>query len=81
MAVDVNAEERHNVQVLLRWISLFVAFPSLTIAAAFSLWDFQEHALHVAGLLPLGIAAIGLFFLSGRVATKFYPPEIIESGV
>ena len=77
--MDANAEERRNVTILLRWISGFVAWPSLTIALAFLLVDPGEHILHVIGLLPLGLAAMVLFFLSGRVALRFYPPDLIES--
>ncbi len=79
MATDVNAEERRNVTLLLRWISVFVAFPSLTIAGAFLIWDATEHALHVAGLMPLGLAALVMFWLSPRVANRFYPPEWVET--
>lgn len=77
--MDINAEERRNVTILLRFISGFVAWPSLTIALAFLAIDPSDHALHVAGLLPLGLAAVVLFFLSGRVATRFYPPEEIAT--
>ncbi len=79
MPVDANAEERRNIRILLRWISVFVAIPSWTIAGAFALWDAGEHVLHIAGLVPLGIAAAVLWFTSERLATKFYPPELIES--
>lgn len=79
MSIDANAEERRNIRILLRWISGFIAWPSLTIALAFLLIDPSEHALHIAGLLPLGLAAVALFFLSPRVAMRFYPPDIVES--
>lgn len=71
--MDTNAEERHNVTILLRWISAFAAFPSLTIAFAFLIWDAGEHVLHIAGLLPFGAAATVFFFQAEKVATKFYP--------
>lgn len=77
--MDINEEERRNVTVLLRFISGFVAWPSLTIALAFLFIDAQEHMLHVAGLLPLGLAAVALFFVSPRIAAKFYPVEEIGS--
>ena len=79
MVTDVNADERRNVTLLLRWLSVFVAFPSLTIAGAFLIWDAGEHALHIAGLLPLGLAALGMFYFSPRVAIKFYPPDLVET--
>ena len=59
---------------LLRWISMFVAWPSITIALAFLVFtDPSDHWLHIAGLLPLGVAALVLFALAPRVATKFVP--------
>lgn len=79
MNLDANAEERRNIRIMLRWISGFVAWPSLTIAFAFLLVDPGEHVLHIAGLLPLGLAAVALFFLSPRVALRYYPPDMVES--
>lgn len=73
--MDINEEERRNVTVLLRFIGGFIAWPSLTIALAFLFIDYEEHFLHVAGLLPLGIAGLALSFLAARIATRFYPPD------
>lgn len=76
--MDVNAEERRNVTILLRFVSGFIAWPSLTIALAFLFIDPREHVAHVVGLLPVGLAAVALFFLSARVATRFYPVDEVS---
>lgn len=72
--MDLNAEERRNIRNLIRWFAGFVAFPALTIGAALTL-EFEDHKLHVLLFIPLGIAALVLFFLAPRLAEKFYPVE------
>ena len=57
---------------LIRWLSMFVAWPSLTIALAFLVVTGpSEHWLHIFGLLPVGIAAIAIFALAPRLAHRF----------
>ena len=62
--------ERQNVTNLLRVVGFFVAFPSLTISAAFLL-DLDEHLLHVAGLVPVGLAGVALAVLAPRLAARW----------
>jgi len=70
-ADDDVAAERRNVTRLLRWISMFVAWPSLTIALAFLVFTGpSDHWLHIFGLLPLGIAALVLFAMAPRLARR-----------
>lgn len=70
--LDEVAVERRNVTRLIRWLSMFVAWPSLTIGLAFLvITGPNEHWLHIAGLLPLGTAAIVAFALAPRLAAKF----------
>lgn len=69
---DDAATERRNVTRLIRWLSMFVAWPSLSIAFAFLVFTGPgDHWLHIFGLLPLGIAALVLFALAPRVAARF----------
>lgn len=57
---------------LVRWVSVFVAWPSLTIGLAFLVFsDPSEHWLHIAGLLPLGTAALVVFALAPRLAARW----------
>lgn len=72
--LDLDAEERRNVTHMIRWISGFIAWPALSISLAMMI-DFDEHSLHILGLMPLGIAAVILFFLAPRIAARFVPPE------
>ena len=68
---DADAERR-NLTRLVRWLSMFVAWPSLTIGLAFLVFtDPSDHWLHIAGLVPLGIAALVVFALAPRLAAKF----------
>ncbi len=68
-------DERRNVTRLIRWVAGFIAWPSLSIALAFLIFpdDPREHYLHIAGLLPLGVAAIVLFAMAPRLAARFVP--------
>lgn len=69
---DAAATERRNVTRLIRWIAMFVAWPSLTIGLAFLVFtDPADHWLHIAGLVPLGVAALVLFALAPRLAARF----------
>lgn len=69
-------EERANVTRLLRWIAVFIAFPSLTIGLAFLVFtDPGEHWLHIAGLIPLGIGALVVFAVAPNLARKWYPQD------
>jgi hypothetical protein len=64
--------ERRNVTRLIRWLSMFVAWPSLSIALAFLVFTGpQDHWLHIFGLLPLGLAALVAFAMAPRLAEKF----------
>ena len=66
------SEERRNITRLIRWLSMFVAWPSLTIALAFLVVTGpSEHWLHIFGLLPLGIAAVVAFAMAPRLAERF----------
>lgn len=66
--------ERRNVRRLIRWVSAFVAWPSLSIGLAFLVFtDPSEHWLHIAGLVPLGVAALVLFALAPRLAERWVP--------
>jgi hypothetical protein len=57
---------------LIRWLSMFVAWPSLTIALAFLVFTGpSDHWLHIAGLLPLGLAALVVFAMAPRLAARF----------
>jgi membrane protein YdbS with pleckstrin-like domain len=68
---DLGAERR-NVTRLIRWIAAFVAWPSLSIALAFLVFTGpQDHWLHIAGLMPLGIAALVLFVQAPKLAKRF----------
>jgi hypothetical protein len=59
---------------MVRWLSMFVAWPSLTIALAFLVFtDPSDHWLHIAGLLPLGLAALVVFAMAPRMAARFVP--------
>ena len=66
--------ERANVRRLIRWVAMFIAWPSLSIGLAFLVFtDPSEHWLHIAGLLPLGCAALVLFALAPRLAKHYVP--------
>lgn len=68
-------DERRNVTRLIRWIAMFVAWPSLTIGLAFLVFtDPSDHWLHIAGLVPLGLAALVAFALAPRLAARFVTP-------
>lgn len=66
--------ERQNVTNLIRVVGFFVAFPSLTIGGAFLL-DLDDHVLHVAGLLPLGLAGVAAVVVAPRLAARWVPED------
>lgn len=64
--------ERANVRRLIRWVAAFVAWPSLSIGLAFLVFtDPSTHWLHIAGLVPLGLAALVVFALAPRIAAHY----------
>jgi hypothetical protein len=65
-------EEQRNVRNLIRFVAFFVAWPALSISAVLFL-DFEEHLLHILGLLPLGIAAVVVFIRAPSLARRFVP--------
>ena len=66
--------ERANVRRLIRWVAMFVAWPSLSIGLAFLVFtDPSEHWLHIAGLVPLGVSACIVFALAPSLARRFVP--------
>lgn len=70
--LDERAVELRNVTRLIRVLSLFVAWPSLTIALAFLVFTGpSDHWLHIFGLLPLGVAAVVAFAMAPRLAERF----------
>ena len=72
--VDLEPVERANVRRLIRWVAAFVAWPSLSIGLAFLVFtDPSEHWLHIAGLVPLGVAACIAFALAPRLAERWVP--------
>jgi hypothetical protein len=71
---ETQEDERRNVTRLIRWLAMFVAWPSLTIGLAFLVFtDPSDHWLHIAGLVPLGLAALVAFALAPRLAARFVP--------
>ena len=69
---DDLAEERRNVARLIRWVSLFVAWPSITLGLAFLVVTGpRDHWLHIFGLLPVGAAALVCFAAAPRLAARF----------
>lgn len=63
-------EEQTNVRNLLRIFGAFVAWPSLSIGFVFLL-DPTDHILHIAGLIPLGIAGVVLSVLAPRLSQRW----------
>lgn len=71
---DERAVERRNLTRLTRWVASFVAWPSLSIGFAFLVFtDPSEHWLHIAGLVPLGLAALVVFAMAPSLARKWVP--------
>ncbi len=67
-------EERRKVANLLRFVGLCVAFPALSIAFAFWVFEgFDDHWLHIAGLTPVGIAGVAVAAVAPRLAARWVP--------
>jgi membrane protein YdbS with pleckstrin-like domain len=72
--LDETAEERRNVTRLIRVLAGFVAFPSLTIALAFLVFEGPSaHWMHIAGLSAAFVLAMVAFVMAPRLATRFVP--------
>ena len=71
-ADDDAAAERRNVARLIRVLSGFVAFPSLTIALAFLVFEGpSEHWMHIAGLSAAFLLAVVAFVQAPSWAARF----------
>lgn len=68
-AVDLT-EEQTNVRNLLRIFGMFVAWPSLSLGFVFLL-DPEDHILHIAGLIPLGIAGLIVAVLAPKLSKRW----------
>ena len=64
------SEEQRNVRNLIRIVGLFVAWPSLSLGLVFML-EARDHLLHIAGLLPLGVAGLVAVAVAPRLARRF----------
>lgn len=64
------SEEQTNVRNLIRIVSGFIAWPALSISLVMML-DLDEHLLHIAGLLPLGLIGVAGFFLAPKLAVRW----------
>lgn len=65
--------ERGNVTRLIRFLAFFVAVPTITIGLALLFYAPGEHALHMAGFLLLGAAAVAAYVVAPRLARRFVP--------
>jgi len=71
-ADDDVAAERRNVVRLLRVMAGFIAFPSLTIALAFLVFEGPSaHWMHIAGLSAAFALAVAGFLGAPRLAARF----------
>lgn len=68
-------EEQRNVRNLVLLVSGLVAWPALSAGLVMLLFDREEHFLHIALFLPLGLAALLVFFNAGKVARRFVAAE------
>lgn len=68
----MSDDEAENITRLLRWVSVFIMIPALSISLAFLVLteEWRDHVLHSFGFLVLGIAAIGLWFVAPRMAVR-----------
>ena len=70
--LDESSEERRNVTRLIRVMAGFVAFPSLTIALAFLVFEGpSEHWMHIAGLSAAFALAMVAFVMAPQWAARF----------
>ncbi len=65
-------KEQRNVRNLVRWIAAFVAWPALSLGLVFLL-EPQEHIAHIVGLIPLGVAALLVFWKAESIAVRIQP--------
>lgn len=65
--------EQQNVARLLRFVALFVGVPTISIGLVLYLFDPKAHALHMVGFLILGGAAIVVFAVAPRLASRWVP--------
>ena len=69
---DDAATERNNVVRLIRVMAGFVAFPSLTIALSFVVFEGPAaHWMHIAGLSAAFLLAMVAFVMAPRWAERF----------
>lgn len=69
---DDTATERRNVARLIRVMAGFIAFPSLTIALAFVVFEGPTaHWMHIAGLSAAFVLAVVAFVMAPRWAERF----------
>ncbi len=71
--IELN-EEQQNIRNLIRVVGSFVAWPALSISLVF-FFDLDEHFLHVAGLLPLGLAGLAAVVMAPKLAARFAQEE------
>ena len=64
------SEEQRNVRNLIRIVGVFLAWPSLGLGLVFLL-EARDHLLHIAGLLPLGVAGLVAVAVAPRLARRF----------
>ncbi|MFA5943741.1 MAG: hypothetical protein WC876_04655 [Candidatus Thermoplasmatota archaeon] len=70
--LDEAATERRNITRLIRVMSMFVAWPSLTAGLAFIVFEGVDvHLLHIVTLLPIGVAALLAFVMAPRLTERF----------
>ena len=72
--LDERTTERRNVTRLVRVLAGFVAFPSLTIALAFLVFEGPSaHWMHIAGLSAAFVLAVVAFVMAPHWAVRFVP--------
>ena len=70
--MDERAQERRNVVRLIRVMAGFIAFPSLTIALAFLVFEGPSaHWMHIAGLSAAFGLAVVAFVMAPKWAERF----------
>ena len=64
--------ETENIQRLIRFCSLFLGVPTLTIGWAFFLFPdpIREHWLHMVSFISLGSLAVAAYFAAPRLARR-----------
>ena len=70
--LDASHEEHRNVTRLIRVLAGFVAFPSLTIALAFVVFEGpSEHWMHITGLSAAFVLAMVALVMAPTWAARF----------